>query len=81
MTRIYTFGLEKVSEEGGAFLMVQVAHAKMSSALRVARAEAAKEGGTWRVVHRTERRTGQRMPPGEVLGSTGRIDFFADGEA
>ena len=45
----------------------------------VALAEAAKQGGRWRLVHKSVRRTGLAIPTGEVLGVTGPFDYAVEG--
>lgn len=75
MTRIHSLALESGNAKEGRFLLVQVAHKDMKGALRVALAEAAKQGGRWRLVHKSVRRTGLAIPTGEVMGVTGPFDY------
>ncbi|MBI3132590.1 MAG: hypothetical protein HYZ13_14845 [Acidobacteria bacterium] len=78
MTRIHSLALEQGNSKEGRFLLVQVAHANMRGALRVALAEAAKQGGRWRLVHKSVRRTGLAIPTGEVMGVTGPFDYAVE---
>ena len=75
MTRIYTIGLEDKSSERPAYLVVLVAHRDSRRAARAALAEAAQHGGTWRMTHLAERRTGLAIPQGEVLGAAGPFTY------
>jgi len=75
MTRIFTFGLESGTQSEGSYLVIQVAHRDSKRAAKVAQTEAGKQGGSWRVVHKAERRTGVAIPQGEILGATGPINF------
>lgn len=78
MTRIFTVGLESQTENGGAYLVVLVAHRDSRHAKEVAKLEAGKHGGKWRLAHLTERRTSLSIPRGEVLGARGPISFEID---
>ena len=80
MTRIYTIGLENRTEKEGAYLVIQVAHRDGTRAGRVALKEAAQRGGRWHLVHVAQRRTGIRIPQGEVLGASGPYTFALDHE-
>lgn len=75
MTRIYSFSLEKATEDTLSFMMVMVAHRDSRRAARVAMTEARRQEGPWRIVHLEARRTGIRIPQGEVLGSSGPFSF------
>ncbi len=75
MTRIYTVGLESMQENQGAYLVVMVAHKNSRGARAIAKTEAVKHGGPWTVAHLEERRTGIRIPMGEVLGASGPFTF------
>ena len=79
MTRIHSLALESGNKQEGRFLLVQVAHKDMKGAVRVALAEAAKQGGRWRVVHKSVRRTGLAIPMGEVMGVTGPFEYAVEG--
>ncbi|WP_005034434.1 hypothetical protein [Holophaga foetida] len=78
MTRIFTFGLESGTDTEGSYLVIQVAHRDSKRAAKAAQLEAAKRGGSWRVVHKAERRTGMAIPQGEILGATGPINFAVE---
>jgi len=78
MTRIHSLALESGNKQEGRFLLVQVAHKDMKGAVRVALAEATKQGGRWRLVHKSVRRTGLAIPMGEVLGVTGPFDYAVE---
>jgi len=78
MTRIFTFGLESGTETEGSYLVIQVAHRDSKRAARAAQIEAAKRGGSWRVVHKAARRSGMAIPEGEILGATGPITFSTE---
>lgn len=75
MTRIYTIGMESISEKEGSYLVVLVAHRDSRRAKRVAMAEAKKREGRWSFSHLAERRTGLAIPMGEVLGASGPFNF------
>jgi len=76
MTRIYTFGLAAASEKEEQYLMVFVAHRNSKGALRVALKEAGEKAKLrWRMIHKAEKRTGFRIPEGEVLGVTGPFSY------
>ncbi len=78
MSHIFTIGLESLTEKEGSYLVVQVAHRDSKRAGRIAMKEAAQRGGRWHVVHLAERRTGTRIPEGEVLGASGPYTFTVD---
>lgn len=80
MTRIHTLSFQSGGPEAGRFLMVHVAHRNMREALRVARLAAREHGPSWRLVHKTDRRTAQPIPVGEVLGLSGPYDWAMEKE-
>lgn len=76
MTRIYTLGLAQIREKEEAFLMVVVAHRNSEGALRIALKEAReKSKGSWKLIHKAAKRTGLRIPEGEILGTTGPFTY------
>lgn len=76
MTRIYTLGLAQISEKEEQFLMVVVAHRNSQAALRTAIKEAQdKSKGSWKLIHKAAKRTGIRIPEGEILGTTGPFTY------
>jgi hypothetical protein len=80
MTRIFTIGLESQQNGEGAYLLVQVAHRNGKGAVRAALAEAAQRGGSWKLAHKAERRTGVAIPEGEILGASGPFSFSLEAE-